>query len=72
MAMPTKTAVKVIRIASDPSIATNQINDAIKAIEDAGGTNVSTGVLFSDTLILTYAPAGADSSSDSEDDGGEG
>ena len=70
MAMPTKTAVKVVRIASDPSIATNQINDAIKAIEDAGGTNVSTGVLFSDTLILTYAPA--DSGSDSEDDGGEG
>lgn len=72
MVMPKNKAVKVVRIATDPKLATEQINEAIKAIEDVKGTNVTVEALYSDTVILTYVPADADSGSDSEDDGGEG
>lgn len=71
MAMPKNKAVEVVRIAADPKMATDQINDAIKAIEDAEGTDVTVEALYSDTVILTYAPAGADSSDGEDiDDGG--
>lgn len=73
MAMPKNKAVEVVRIATDPKMATDQINDAIKAIEDAEGTDVTVEALYSDTVILTYAPAGADSSDGEDiDDGGDG
>ena len=66
MAMPKNKAVKVVRIAYDPKLATDEINNAIAEIEADGGTGVSIGYLMSDTVILTYAPEGADSS-DGED-----
>lgn len=75
MAMPKNKAVEVVRIAADPKMATEQINDAIKGIEDAGGTDVTVEALYSDTVILTYAPEGADSSdsgSDIDDGGNDG
>lgn len=75
MAMPKNKAVEVVRIAADPKMATDQINDAIKAIEDAEGTDVTVEALYSDTVILTYAPAGAEAKeggSDIDDNGGEG
>jgi hypothetical protein len=74
MAMPKNKAVEVVRIAADPKMATDQINEAIKAIEDAGGTDVTVEALYSDTVILTYAPEGADSSDGGSDidDGGDG
>jgi hypothetical protein len=74
MAMPKNKAVEVVRIAADPKMATDQINDAIKAIEDAEGTDVTVEALYSDTVILTYAPAGAEAKeggSDIDDNGGD-
>lgn len=72
MAMPKNKAVEVVRIAADPKMATDQINDAIKAIEDAGGTDVTVEALYSDTVILTYAPEDADSSGGSGSGGSGG
>lgn len=74
MAMPKNKAVKVVRIAADPKMATDQINEAIKAIEDEEGTDVTVEALYSDTVILTYAPSGAEAKeggSDIDDNGGD-
>ncbi len=47
--------VKVLRIASDPDIATEQINKAIEAIyESYDVRNLFVNVLYSDTLLVTY------------------
>ncbi len=46
---------KVLRIASDPDIATEQINKAIEAIyESYDVRNLFVNVLYSDTLLVTY------------------
>lgn len=74
MAMPKNKAVKVVRIAYDPEMATTNINDAIVEIENAGGTEVSIAYLATDTVILAYTPADGDGGNDGEDidDGGDG
>jgi hypothetical protein len=47
--------VKVVRIASDPDIATEQINDAISDIyESYEVNNLYTYLLYSDTLLYIY------------------
>lgn len=73
MATPKNKAVKVVRIAYDPKIATKNINDAIVEIENEGGTEVSVAYLATDTVILAYTPAGGDGGNDGEDidDGGD-
>jgi hypothetical protein len=47
--------VKVVRIASDPDIATKQINEATEEIyKEHSKTIVSISVLYSDTLLVSY------------------
>ena len=47
--------VKLLRIASDPDIATDQINNAIADIYESYGTdNLYTNVLYPDTLLFLY------------------
>lgn len=58
MAMPKNKAVKVVRIAEKPEIASQNINDAILEIENEEGSNVVVEALWSDTVILAYVPKG--------------
>ena len=48
--------VKVVRIAADPKMATDQINEAIADIykTHSKARNIYTYVLYSDTLLVTY------------------
>ncbi len=47
--------VKVLRIASDPDIATEQVNEAIEDINESYEVNnLYTSLLYSDTLLFTY------------------
>lgn len=56
MATPKNKAVKVVRIADKPELATEIINDAIVEIEKEQGLNVVVEALWSDTVILAYVP----------------
>ena len=56
MATPKNKAVKVVRIADKPEVATENINDAIVEIEKEQGSNVVVEALWSDTVILAYVP----------------
>jgi len=56
MATPKNKAVKVVRIADTPEIATENINDAIVEIEKEQGSNVVVEALWGDTVILAYVP----------------
>jgi hypothetical protein len=70
MATPKNKAVKVVRIADKPEIATENINDAIVEIEKAQGSNVVVEALWSDTVILAYVPKGDEGGNPPDDDGG--
>ncbi len=53
---PPNYRVKVVRIASDPDMATEQINEATADVYKAHSRvrNVYASVLYSDTLLVTY------------------
>ena len=51
---PSKVKVKLVRIASDPDIATDQINEAIEALGDVSVNDIFG--IYPDTVMIVYSP----------------